>query len=644
MLGLLQKRQLRRRRFRFGLKLGGKGKFWRVFLLVCVLGIIFGYFFIYRPYTKIKSKAQEVVAAGKQAKVAFASNDIVQVKKELDNVKVKFNDFKKEGQQVYWMRYIPLGGAYVSDFKNGVEAGEYLIDAAQRAIIAIEPHADLIGFKKGDDASFIEKPAELRLQTAVLTLDKIVEDVDSIAEDVDKARENISKINPNRYPKKIGNREIRSTLQTGKDQFEGIASLFVDAKPFIKSLPDILGARDDKTYLILFMNDKELRASGGFITAYAVFDVKKGKFDVQKSDDIYTLDNSISSHPKAPREISQYHKNVNKFYIRDSNLSPDYVESVKLFEELYAKSNQKVEYDGIIAVDTYVLVNALKVLGDTEVRGINFSAQIDERCDCPGAIYKLLDEIDRPVAYLKEDRKGILGDLLFALMQKALGFSPSKYWGKLSQQLIKDMQEKHVLIYMKDKDIQKSLEAMNFAGRIKDYEGDYLHINDVNFAGAKSNLFVNHGITSTTDIKNDGTVERTIVIEYKNPYPHSNCNLEDGGGLGRGGLCINATLRNWFRMYVPEGSELIEFKGSEKKVQTYDELGKTVFEGFFGVAPKGKSTVTVTYRLPFKVEDEKDYKLFIQKQPGTAGHNYTVIINGKKAGELPLTTDKKFAL
>ena len=55
---------------------------------------------------------------------------------------------------------------------------------------------------------------------------------------------------------------------------------------------------------------------------------------------------------------------------------------------------------------------------------------------------------------------------------------------------------------------------------------------------------------------------REVSVEFRNPYPHSDCNLE------RGGLCLNATLRNWIRFYVPKGSELISFAGSKKKIQT----------------------------------------------------------------------------
>src|SRR3989338_4748981 len=631
MLGLLKKKQHRRLRAK-KLRLPGK-KLGFIVIGILLFLALFSYLVVYLPYTKIRAKGERVLVAGKEVKVAFAQNYIDLVDAKLKIVDSEFEGFKKEAGSVYWMRFIPFLGAYISDFKNSVEAGDHLIQAGEDIIVAIKPHADLIGFKKGEDASFSEKPAELRLQTAVLTLDQIVKDVDKIALDVDKARENIQKINPDRYPQSIGGKPLRATIRTYKDQFEGIATLFVDAKPFIKALPDMLGAKDEKTYLILFQNDKELRETGGFLTAYAVFNVNKGKFEVRRSDDIYTLDDSLKSHPKATREIATYHKGVSQLFIRDSNLSPDFIKSVQIFDSLYQTSSQRVDYDGIITVDTHVLVDALKVLGDTQVRGINFSAEIDKRCNCPQVIYKLLDEIDRPVGYIKEDRKGILGDMLFTLMQKALGFSPSKYWGKLVQEMFRNLQEKHILVYFVDSDLQKSVEKLNFAGKMRPYEGDFLHINNVNFAGAKANLFVTESITSKTTTAGDKTT-REVAIEYRNPYRHSDCNLE------RGGLCLNATLRNWVRVYVPKGSQLIDFKGSEKKVQTYDDLGKTVFEGFLRINPEGKAHAIVSYTIP-KASVQNPYRILIQKQPGTYNQKLRIDLNGRNIFDGVLDVDRE---
>jgi len=592
-------------------------------LIFLVLILIFGYFFIYRPIVNIKAKANIVMASAKEMKLIFAKNDIELLKTKLEDFSNKYQNLEKAAKPIYWASFIP----YVSDLKNGLNAGSYLLKAAKETVVTIEPYADLIGFKKGEK-SFNEKSSEDRLQTAVMTLDKVVQKVDPIAEDMNQAGKSIAKINPNRYPKKIGKLILRDNIINIKNQFEGMTELFVNSKPLIKKLPEILGSKEEKTYLILYQNDKERRATGGFLTFYAVFKIRNGKMSIYRSDDIYSLDASISNHPKAPLEILTYHKGVSQFYIRDSNLSPDFVQSVKLFESLYSKSGAKVEYDGIIALDSKILVDMLTIFGDVEVNRIRFSAKIDKRCDCPEAIYTLFDLVDRPVGYVKEDRKGILGDLMYKLFYNAIGFSPSKYWGTLMQTMFKNLEEKHIQVDLKNVEAQKSLEQLNFAGRIRDYQGDYLHINNVNFAGAKSNMFVSESI----DSKANGP-DREVSINFRNPYPASDCNLE------RGGLCLNATLRNWIRFYVPLGSKLISLKGSTKKVQTYDELGKTVFEGFLEVPTQGQATVIVKYILPSSV-DTKNYSLLIQKQAGVEEQKLKVSNNKKTLFDGLLRTDK----
>ncbi len=597
---------------------------------VVLVFLIVGYFVIYRPYAKIRAQANVLLAGAKEMKQVFSQNNIDLLSAKMDAFAKNYDLFAKEASSVYWASFIP----YVADFKNTVEAGGYLVNAGKETIVAVSPYADLIGFKKGA-VSFVERSSEDRLQTAVLTLDKVLTKIDTISDDVKQADIRISKINPKRYPKQLGALKLRDSIENAQEQFKGLNSLLVDAKPLLKRLPEIFGKDKEKTYLLLFQNDKELRATGGFLTSYAIFKVKDGKIRIEKSEDIYSLDNEIS-HPVAPREVASYHKDVTRFYIRDSNLSPDLPTSIELFDSLYKQASSRAKFDGVITLDSKVLVDMLTIFGDTEADGVVFSAQTDKRCNCPQVLYQLFDMIDRPVNYIKTNRKGILGDLMYVLFYKAIGFSPSKYWGTLAQQMFKNMQEKHIMLYFVDSDLQKSVESLNFAGKIRNYDGDYLHVNNVNFAGAKSNMFVSQSITSKTKTSG-GTTTREVTVEFKNPYPHSDCNLE------RGGLCLNATLRDWIRVYVPKGSKLISFKGSETKVQTYDELGKTVFEGFLQVPTEGMAKVIVEYSLPASV-NSKDYHLLIQKQPGTYQDKVKVEVDGKNAYTGDLMTDREIRL
>ena len=602
-----------------------KKRLFRLFFVFIIFFIFFGYIFIFKPAIEVKAKAEKILVSAKELKTVFSKNDIELLKKELDRFSNQYQDFKTSAQKLFWLSFIP----YAADFKNGVLGVEFLIKAGKDITDAILPYADLIGFKKGE-TDFVNLSAEERLHTAVLTLDKMLQKIDLISSDIAKAKEYLDEVNPKRYPKRY-----QDQIKLIKNQFEGIANLFVDAKPLIKKLPEILGKDKEKTYLVLFQNDKERRATGGFLTFYAIFKVKDGKIRVVESNDIYSLDETIV-HPKAPREILVYHKDVYKFFLRDSNLSPDVPTSVSLFESLYKKSSKKVDYDGIVFIDSKVLVDFLKIFGDTQVSGINFSANIDKRCDCPQVIYTLFDIVDRPTPYIRENRKGILGELMYALLYKALGFSPSRYWGVLAQTMFDNLKQKHILLYFTDSSLQEAAEKVNFAGKIVDFSSDYLHVNSVNFAGAKSNMFVKEKITSKTFFE-EGRIKREVVIEYRNPYPHSDCNLE------RGGLCLNAPLRNWLRLYVPKGSKLINFSGSEKEVKVYEDLKKTVFEGFMRVNPLGKTKVVVSYYLPESIKKE-NYRLLLQKQPGTEDQQLTVLIENKKMYEQIFDTDKEIKL
>lgn len=618
-------RRIRRKKVRFT-----KKQLLRIWTAVMVF-LVFFYFTLVNPLLKAKAGMTKLQALAVKTIEAAKNQDLVLVEKAVKETKAEVEQLQKEVRPLYIYQYLPFVGYVFSDVENGLKAADYMLSAGEKAVVAIEPYADLIGFKKG--SKFSAQPTEARLETAILTIDKLVPHIEKIGVDMTQAKNYLAEIDPERYPKQIGSRLIRERVKQIYDQIFNLVSLTTDAKPLLKRLPHILGKDGQRRYLVLFLNDAELRPTGGFITAYAIFSIDRGKISVTESSDIYDLDSTIS-HPRAPEKILTYHKNVSNFNIRDSNLSPDYVASIKIFEELLDRSSRNLEYDGIISIDTKVLVDILRVLGPTEAGGTWFKADIDNRCDCPQVIYELENIITRPTPFFREQRKSILSVLLYNLMQKALGVSPSQYWGNLVQVFFQDADEKHILIYLEDKISQKAIESLNYGGRIAETKADYLHISNTNFAGAKSNMYLKYKVESET-VKKDDIYERTLKLEYKNIYPASDCNLE------RGGLCLNATLRNWLRVYVPEGAELVEFSGSQTEVQEYKELGKQVFEGFLTVNPLGRALVEITYTVPVSAVKTEDYQLLFQKQPGIEEMEVELTYGSKRIIE-PLRKDKLF--
>lgn len=597
------------------------------FLALLLIYIFINVFIFYKDFKKTYAQAKAAYAAVKMQNVVLAKEEFVKTGK---GIKV----LQKDLMPIAFIGYIPFIGGYYNDIKNGVEAAGHGVNAAIISADSLIPYADVLGLK--GDKSFAQGSAEDRIRLAIGTMGKVVPKIEVIEKELVAAKKNTDRINPGRYPSIGKLKKVHDQLVTLKSVMDGSVTAVEQGKPLIKLLPELLGEKKDKKYLVIFQNDKELRPTGGFITFYAIFRITQGIIHVDKAGDIYTLDDSLSRHAAAPEIIAKYLPKVNTFNIRDSNLSPDFVTSMKQFNKMYETSSDKTSIDGIIAIDTHFLVSILNVLGDVNAGGLTFNSKIDPRCDCPQAVYVLEDNTSKPVNYIKSNRKGLLAELLFAIMQKALASSPKQYWGNLMQAAISDAQQKHVMFYLFNPEAQKGIHALSWAGEIKPFEGDYLHINDSNFGGAKSNLFVEQNVRVDFDIKN-GEVVHTLTINYRNPKPYSDCNLEHGE------LCLNATLRDFQRIYVPKGSTLISSKGSEVKVTTHEDLGKTDFESFLTVNPLGKAQITYTYKLPFKVES-KTLPFLIQKQPGTDANPYEVYVNGRKLDSFNLTTDRELQI
>jgi hypothetical protein len=275
----------------------------------------------------------------------------------------------------------------------------------------------------------------------------------------------------------------------------------------------------------------------------------------------------------------------------------------------------------------------IKVLGPVEVPGFGaFSADNDPRCNCPQVIYTLENIASRPLATIKTDRKAFLGPMMQAMIQKAYA-APKQNWPGLFQVFIKSINEKHTLIYSFDPDIQKAVEQANVGGRVVDYPNDYFMVVDSNLGGAKSNLFITEEIedmitTSGNNVKHD------MTLTYKNPAPPSNCNLEAGQ------LCLNGVYRDYVRFYLPKGAKLGEYLGFEADtVKSYEELGKTVVEGFFKLQPQLQSKLKLSYEVAGV--NTSPYSILIQKQPGKKLPKYSLIFNNAQKQDFELAGDKE---
>lgn len=599
------------------------------------------YVFAYLPAKKLSSQIVVAKIESQKLQQYISDKDLVKAKNQLTVVQGEINKISSNLSSLKLFGSLPYLKEYYQDANRLVKIANNSTEIGFTIIKAVEPYQDFLGLKGAATSS--AKTTEDRIAFLTQSIESVLPHLDSIQTKISEIDTLVSEINIDKYPETYQNFNLHQIYNQSREIVSETRKLVSDGRPILSKSSWLLGKDKPRNYLIIFQNEGELRPSGGFWTAYATIKVDKGKVIPGPASNIYDLDDALSSTTPSPRIIKSYHINVPYLNLRDNNLSPDFPIDAQIFlDTFYKLTGKKTQYDAVIALDTNVLVDMVAVLGKLDTRVGTFTTQPDKRCDgCPKIIYDLEWISGRPRNYIEKNRKDFLAPLMSALLSNAMG-AGKDYLPKLGQAFFANVFEKHIMFYFPDADMQKAAVLANISGNITETppETDYIHLNDANFASAKSNIFITqkikHEITTT-----GGKIEHKFAVTYTNPSKASNCNLE------KGDLCLNAPkYRNMFRLYTPIGSKLIKMTGSEVEPVLYEELGKQVFEGFYGdkypLYAQSSNKVTIQYTTG--VAPSKNYNLLLQKQPGTKIIPYELFVNGKQVETFSWTGDKNIKL
>lgn len=607
-----------------------------MFLLVLLTSVLSYTALIAR---EMKQAIDQATPIAFEAKAILASQNIMALPEKISELKTSKEKIQTSYNKLAFYDKIPFLKQYYFDGEKLFQAADYGISAAEKGVSALVPYADILGFQ--GEGSFTGGTTQDRIVLILETLKEIQPTIDEIDQAIHSLVGLLNEINPNKYPQKIKGQEIRNKIMEIQKNSQIASQTFSDYKPVIASLGKMAGADEPQKYLVLFQNDNELRPTGGFLTAYAIITIDKGVVNSEKSDDLYELDQKFTKRIAIPDVLGKYLTTEKYFHLRDMNIYPDFKTSMEEFYENYATvRGEPKDIDGIIAVDTDVLSELLRVIGPVEAPGYGvFSAENDIRCDCPQVVYALSEIITKPTPYLREDRKGVLGPLMKSILAKTFDLDKARS-PELFDVAIKSIEGRHLQMYFMDETSQKASEQINAAGRLyelknnfKDWQMgvnmDFLAIVDANLGGAKSNLFTNYEVKQIINAPVNGRLEKTVEITYKNTRKADNCNLEAGQ------LCLNSTLNDWLRIYLPTGSELIEIQGISNEASVYEEGNLTVIDGYFSLEPMGLAKIKLTYSIPYT--DVAHYNLRMWKQGGIDAVPLLIDVTG---GEEQLILDK----
>jgi len=527
------------------------------------------------------------------------------------------------------------GGAQVSAADNLLEAGSNFALTSQYTAQALEPFTqtpDLAESLKTGGQENESSMASLSFTDALLVANG---NLVKALEKAKKAENHLNKVNVDVLPADIADQvqEIKSQVPKACYALEQFLS-------YSEIMLKILGHDNPRKYLFLFQNNREMRATGGFIGTYGLFDINEGNVENIKIEGPYNIDGQLLDKVTAPTPLRLI---TPRFYMRDANWFADYPTSARKVAEYYEKSGGAT-VDGTIAITANFTRDLLEVTGPIEMSeyGITINAE------------NFFVETQHKVEfdYDKEENrpKKFLADLFPKLIDNLSNLDREK-WPQVLGLFFKALEKKDIMFYFNDEELENLVTEFGWGGQLSSTEGDYLNVISSNIGGGKTDQVVSQDVELDVDIKDDGSVVNTLIIKRKHNGSPDKA-WEDVKNV------------SYLRTYVPLGSKLISAEGydswffnalinplenshedsligeieksqeihDDSEVRIFKEGDKTVFGNWIGVEPGEEKVVKLKYKLPFKLEINKDepisnYSLVMQRQPGSENRSVSGQIN-----------------
>lgn len=562
----------------------------------------------------ITNEAIENLKSGQQAATEFdltiadlefnqAKSNFALAQKEIGDLNILSSEILKllPGQE----KSVAAGVALLEAGEIVAETGQILIASGQNFLA----RGDLTGYYQ----SLVDFESSLRL-----VIDKF-----------NQAKAKIEGINPNDLPE-----EHAETFTKVLGYLPSIKQGLINIYDINNALLKLLGHDQWQRYLIIFLNNNELRGGGGFMGSFAILDIDRGEIKNLEIPGGGTYDIQGQLIPKVISPEPLHLINA-RWEFQDANWWPDFPTTAKKIQWFYQNANGP-SVDGVITITSTLMERLLEIFGPIEMpeygRDISSENFVIET-------QKIVE-----LEYDKEENrpKQFIADLAPKLLEKIFS-SQGDQLAQLFNVLKQGLNERQFLVYFNDNQIEDIVTDFGWSGELRQTDGDYLSVVHSNIAGGKTDGVIKETIEHQAQVQADGSIIDTVkLIRRHTGVPGEN-------------IFTGVQNNSYVRFYVPLGSTLLQAEGFKKPPEKlfeepeddyqvdldlisvesghlkdeetdtdiYRENGKTVFGNWLQLKPGEVQETIIKYRLPFKLALEGQnifyYSLLVQKQAGSLG-------------------------
>ncbi len=391
--------------------------------------------------------------------------------------------------------------------------------------------------------------------------------------------------------------------QTGLREFSHLSQL----------LSTVVGKESLRNYLLVFQNQTELRPTGGFMGSVAEITFDRGvikKLSVPPGG-TYDFKGQLLARVAAPEPLRLISA---RWYLHDANWSPDFPTSAQTIRWFWSQSGQPT-LDGIIAINAAWIERLLDITGPIELPAYG------KTIEASNFLLETQKAVELEYDKVANTPKKIIGALAEQFIARSKTFTRED-WLKVVGLVSEGLETKDIQLALTKPEEEETVERYNWNGRLKDTPGDSLALIEANIAGQKTDGVISETVMHEARIERDGTIQDSVTLHRTH-------------GGKKGELFRGVRNVSYLRAYIPKGSIVTQatgFQTPDRKlfksldeadlsdqnvpatpaprhtldtpgVVITDEGQRTVIGGWMQLDPGASQTITLTYRLPFRVTD-----------------------------------------
>lgn len=404
----------------------------------------------------------------------------------------------------------------------------------------------------------------------------------------------------------------KDAYQTAKTNLGKLKRQVTTSKALLATTPDLIGLGGRRKYGILFEDNMELRATGGFISSFAILTFENGKLYDMPAYDVYDVDSQLKGHVEPPLAIKNILGEAN-WYLRDSNFDPDFPTSARR-AEWFIKKSLNQDLDGTVALNTLALASLLKPTGPLDISDYNETVSdtnLSERSQSHAEVNFVTGSTR------KKEFLSTVASSIFTRLPK-LGAGEGL---KLITAIASSVQEKNTLISLTSPTTERFFQTLGWNGELSDLpcpsalncHKDYAMVVDSNFGVNKANYFIKRKVEEIITLDQNLTVTHAMHLYYQNT------SVSEAWPAG--------VYKNYQRLYLPIGTTvgIIKINGqllSSKDYTISSQHNKFVIDYLVTVPINQSILVEIEYATPqLSEENELLYTWYWQKQPGTSSED-----------------------